>query len=148
MRGGYRGKRRTVAERLKEKYIVDPDTGCWMWQAAINSDGYGHMGVGKRIASAYKVAYELTFGPVPTGLELDHLCKRKSCVNPYHLEAVTHKENCLRQAKSYRKGVCGNGHILADVGFYLTGRGYQCAACCKDYQKAYHLRKKLAKALR
>ena len=57
---------------------------------------------------AHVVAFELTNGPVPAGLEVDHLCGNRACVNPAHLEAVSHGENC-RRAKAKRT-TCRNGH--------------------------------------
>lgn len=73
------------------------DAGCWRWLLALDRDGYGvwhHDGGRKR--AAHRVMYELVVGAIPDGLELDHLCRVRSCVNPAHLEAVTHRENSRR----------------------------------------------------
>jgi len=69
---------------------------CWEWAGRKDVNGYGVLDVGGRPVVAHKIGYELIHGPVPTGLELDHLCRNPPCVNPLHLEAVTHKENISR----------------------------------------------------
>lgn len=85
---------------------INKTDGCWLWLGAVNNDGYGDVRRNGRVEKAHRVAYELTRGAVPDGLELDHLCKTTRCVNPSHLEAVTHRENVLRGngyfAKAFR----------------------------------------------
>jgi hypothetical protein len=75
------------------------DAGCWIWDGTIRPDGYGvkQGGRGER-AMAHRWVYERVAGPIPEGLELDHLCRVRSCVNPDHLEPVTHDVNCQRSA--------------------------------------------------
>lgn len=74
------------------EYIVN-ETGCWIWQRYKDKNGYGKKTPYKR---AHQFYWEQVNGPVPSGLELDHLCKNPSCVNPTHLEPVTSLENTLR----------------------------------------------------
>src|SRR4051812_37511182 len=72
------------------EYIVDEATGCWVWQLATDTRGYGTTSFnGRRTVKAHIASYEKHVGPVPEGLELDHLCRNKGCVNPAHLEPVT-----------------------------------------------------------
>lgn len=75
---------------------VQVTSGCWLWTGQLNNTGYGLFWyqTGKR--GAHVVLWELLRGLVPDGLELDHLCRVRRCVNPDHLEPVTHSENLLR----------------------------------------------------
>lgn len=79
-------------ERAMKKIAVSSD-GCWIWPSS-SIRGYGVFGN----RGAHVVVYELIVGPVPAGQELDHTCRRKSCVNPDHLEPVSHVENVRRGA--------------------------------------------------
>lgn len=85
------------AKRKGPEYLVDPITGCWIWQGSKHWRwGYGHLAVNRRIRSAHCVYYERLVGPIPEGLELDHTCHRRDCVNPKHLEPVTPAINTRR----------------------------------------------------
>ena len=85
-----------ILERFENKYIPEPNTGCWLWVAHTNRCGYGTFGVAGRTYLAHRVSYNLHIGDIPKHLELDHKCRVRSCVNPSHLEPVTHKENMSR----------------------------------------------------
>jgi DNA-binding XRE family transcriptional regulator len=76
------------------------DTPCWVWAKTQNEKGYGVMVRDRAYRAAHVVYYEKTHGPVPAGLEIDHLCRVRACVNPSHLEAVTHKENMIRSVEA------------------------------------------------
>jgi hypothetical protein len=80
-------------------FRVNRKTECWEWDDAISVKGYGRCIIERRSAQAHRVVYEMMRGPVPDGLELDHLCCVRHCVNPDHLEPVTHAEN-LRRARA------------------------------------------------
>jgi hypothetical protein len=87
--------RQSLADRFWSK--VDRSGPCWLWTGGTSNAGYGHFHPTKRQGKgAHRVAYELVRGPIPEGLELDHLCRVVTCVNPDHLEPVTHAENMRR----------------------------------------------------
>lgn len=86
-----------VAERLALYIERDQETGCWNWTRTIGSNGYGQIGVGgARKKYAHVASYEELVGPIPDGLQLDHLCRNRRCINPAHLEPVTPRENTRR----------------------------------------------------
>src|SRR4051812_43080020 len=98
---------------ILERITVDTN-GCWLWNLSCNRDGYGRASGGR---DAYVVSYTIFVGPVPDGLELDHLCRVRRCVNWEHLEPVTHRVNCLRGAgidtggkRQRAKTHCPQGH--------------------------------------
>jgi HNH endonuclease len=114
-----------------------PDLGpCWMWLAARGKDGYGKVKVNGKMRVAHRVAYEENKGPIPDGLDLDHLCRNRSCVNYNHTEPVTAWENTLRGenfvAANSRKALCLRGHELTPENCFPShlARGErQCKAC-------------------
>jgi hypothetical protein len=126
--------RRPLQDRFWEK--VEKTETCWLWTAAKNDQGYGHIKVSDgEWAYAHRLAYELLVGPIPEGLELDHLCRVRNCLNPAHLEPVTGRENVLRStsptAINARKTHCPRGHEYSAENTYYTPReGHrQCRAC-------------------
>ena len=79
------------------RWVLDiPESGCWVWMGTTNPGGYGLVGYNGKTKLSHRVAYELKFGPIPEGLDLDHLCRVRCCVNPDHLEPVSRSENLRR----------------------------------------------------
>ena len=117
-------------------HVQKHTSGCWIWIGARTSGGYGHINLcNGSHRNAHIVIYEHERGPVPNGLELDHLCRVKECVNPDHLEAVTHRENCRRGDGAKRK--CD--HAESEVYRYprgpRKGRIANCRACRRERRK-------------
>lgn len=118
---------------------VAAEDGCWIWQGRTNQ-GYGVYG--GRVA--HREAYKRIIGPIPDGLELDHLCLRPACVNPAHLEPVTRAENARRRAAN--RTHCKNGHEYTpeNTRFY-SDRGWKvraCRACDVQRTAAYEERRR------
>jgi hypothetical protein len=104
-------------QRFLEKIEHDEETGCLLWTAYIDRSGYGRFhGEPGRAVLAHRYAYEEWIGPIPEGMHLDHLCRVRRCVNPWHLEVVTPYENYWRgdsfAAINARKTECDQGHAL------------------------------------
>ena len=95
-------------DRFFRKFTLSD--GCWVWKDVPSKNGgYGYLKVAGSMVSAHRFSYEIHVGPVPDGLELDHTCRTRMCVNPAHLEPVTHLVNMQRGGVSLRKA-CPRGH--------------------------------------
>jgi hypothetical protein len=104
MGGDQHANGRTFRERLLSRLVIDP-SGCLLWTGARSRGGYGNIGTNTGIFAVHRVMYELFVGPIPDGLEIDHLCRVRHCAAPAHLEAVTRQVNTLRgyQALSWHE---------------------------------------------
>lgn len=150
-KGGYRRKRATLAERFERLSIPEPNTGCWLWLGHVAKNGYGRMTVGHdldegaKTSSAHKVSYEYFVGPVPEGKILDHICRIRCCVNPEHLEPVTHQINVRRgmlsetnKLRFSRQTHCKKGHLLSGENLRLTKIGFRlCRICQSAFKKSW-----------
>lgn len=83
-------------ERFLANVLPEPNSGCWLWLGCLNRKGYAQIGLGPKVLRAHRFAFELFRGPLSASLDIDHLCRVRCCVNPHHLEPVTHRENCKR----------------------------------------------------
>jgi hypothetical protein len=122
--------------RMVSKIDVDAESGCWNWTASRNK-GYGQINWGGRPRGTHRVVYELIVGAIPSGLQIDHLCRNRSCCNPDHLEPVTHAENVRRGADAVTH--CPQGHPYDEANTGYNGRGStrrRCLACHRAQARA------------
>ena len=106
-------------------------TPCWLWERGLNEKGYGVVWTkAARSKKAHKRIFEAINGPVPEGYELDHLCRNRACVNPFHLEVVTHKENMSRGYYAM-KTHCPHGHEYSEENTYRYKSGRICKTCTR-----------------
>jgi hypothetical protein len=137
----------TPIERLMSKVRVDGIFGCWVWTAAKSGSGYGQIFYRGRQQNAHRVAYQLLVGAITPGLELDHLCRNRPCVNPAHLEPVTSSENKRRSPLTGRgrhanrpggnngnglRTACRQGHAFTPANTYQRADGRRCRTCNRD----------------
>lgn len=134
---------RTLIDRFREKVEMAED-GCHNFVGWKRPDGYGQIWVDRKMRRAHRIAYELFIGPIPDGLVVDHLCRNRACVNPAHLEAVTHGENVLRgvnpAAQRSRQTHCQRGHELTGDNLYTHGGRRRCRTCNNQWQRERRLK--------
>lgn len=117
---------------------------CWLYAQVVSNNGYGSISRQR----VHRVMYEEIVGPIPEGLEIDHLCRIRCCVNPDHLEPVTHAENMRRVLKfpSKQKGHCIRGHELTPDNLYMWSNGTYTFRKCKECIKKRYIQRKLLAA--
>jgi hypothetical protein len=125
-----------ILEHFWDFVEVDQELGCWIWKGARRTNGihgtYGGFWFENKLVLAHRFSYEVNKGKIAKGLELDHSCKNTLCVNPNHLEAITHEENCDRGNSMTKNFVthCIRGHrFTEDYKISKNRRGRQCKIC-------------------
>lgn len=146
-RGVSQMNKKTPEERFWGK--VEKKEGCWEWVGS-SSRGYGEMQWEHKLKKAHRISYELLKGKIPEGLEIDHLCRNKLCVNPDHLEPVTKKENIRRMRvitrvqyviKNRARTHCVNGHPLTENNIYIDSTDMRrCKQCNRDKVSRFYYR--------
>ncbi|TXH43519.1 MAG: HNH endonuclease [Desulfurellales bacterium] len=118
-----------LPERFWNKVAVQ-ENGCWLWTGAKCPLGYGKFRLSnpRKLVFPHVHAFQVLVGEVLPGLELDHLCRCPSCVNPGHLDPVTHQVNMQRSAPA-TKAHCANGHEYTPENTYMEGNKRHCRAC-------------------
>ncbi len=128
---------------------LESSDSCWNWVGARDRHGYGRfqLGIGHGVVQSHRYAFELLVGPIPSGLQLDHLCRNPSCVNPAHLEPVTARVNTLRgntvTAANAAKTHCLRGHPLSGHNLLLRkDNSSRTCRVCKYASNANHIRRR------
>jgi hypothetical protein len=131
-----------LPERFWAKVEPEPNTGCWLWAGSWYAGGYGDFKVEGKMRHAHRVAYGALVGPIGNGLSIDHKCRVHCCVNPAHLEPVTHRENVLRgvappavQARQQKCTRCGGEYTLLIM---RTRTQRACVRCKIETGRTYY----------
>lgn len=138
---------RSLRERFDEKWLPEPNTGCWLWMGTLSPKGYGQYRLGRRGSQfAHRHAWAFYRGPIPDGLVIDHLCRVRSCVNPDHLRLVTPEQNVTENSlgpTAINKGKthCVHGHPLSGENLLNRTYGRVCRTCNKARLMAAYVRK-------
>lgn len=128
-----------IKEKIKDRFWKSVSIGedCWNWNGTVTPFGYGSFSFLNRSRPAHRISYIFKYGKIPNGLVLDHLCRNPGCVNPDHLEPVTHFENAYRGIPGLRRAVqiCERGHRYTSentkwkVENVKWKRGRECRIC-------------------
>jgi hypothetical protein len=143
-----------ISGLLESRGMPIPFCGCIVWTGTIRENGYGQILVAtgsngaRKTRAAHILSYELARGPVPAGLELDHLCRVRACINPSHLEPVTRAENLRRGigadvSRQLLKNTthCRNGHPWTASNIRIVGTKRRCIQCLQATHRRYLSRK-------
>lgn len=132
-------------KRFWAKVEINEETGCWEWVASKQLGGYGKFRVGGKHVLAHRFSWEMLRGPIPTGLQIDHLCRVRACVNPSHMEPVSPRANVLRGdtivATNAAKTECLRGHPFDEENTYpIPSGGRSCRECQRQRAAEWYRR--------
>lgn len=141
-----------VVRKIAERVTVDGYE-CWIWQGNKLPKGYGVISFGGSTAYTHRLMYEGEHGPIPAGMQIDHLCRQPSCCNPAHLEVVTPQENTLRgnsprlaRERGGKKTHCPRGHAYTDENTYVSAKGGKSCRICRSLKHAEWAEKRRQRA--
>lgn len=138
---------------------IERDGDCWLWTGALGGGGYALFGANGKRGMAHRWSYEHHVGPIPDGMEIDHVChtravragtceggddcQHRRCVNPAHLDVVTRVENVARGNGHGRETHCPQGHPYNDENTYITPNGWRdCRRCINRRAREYRQRRR------
>ena len=120
----------TPFQRFTAKVVTGP--GCWEWRGTVGNNGYGRFMIRRKTVTVHRYSYITMKGPIPQGLQIDHLCRNRKCVRPSHLEAVPPRTNVLRgvgiMAQKARQTHCIHGHEFTPE----NTAHYKGRRCCRQ----------------
>ena len=132
----------SLESRILDRLVIGD--GCWEYIGWHDKDGYAKIALGPKRAGStgvHRATYELFREPIGAGLEPDHLCRNRGCVNPWHMELVTTRENVLRSncpaAINARRTHCVNGHAFTPANTWTNGKRRVCRACGRARYERY-----------
>lgn len=132
-----KGKRNTIRS-IMERLVIQ-ESGCCVWPLALDKDGYAVCSLDGKSYRVHSLLYRHFVGPIPAGMQIDHLCRNPSCANLAHLEAVTPRENTMRgtslAARNAAASHCIHGHPLSGENLYITAKGERQCRTCKLERK-------------
>lgn len=143
-------------DRLDEALVsrsLPVENGCQVWTGYTVEDGYGRITFDGVNRGVHQVAYELTKGPIPDGLVVDHECRVRNCINPDHLRAITGPENTLEERSlatgniNMRKTHCVNGHEFTpeNTKKHDADGGRACRECHRERNAKYKARRRASR---
>lgn len=136
----------SLEDRIMRHVTLITESTCWYWTSALLPTGYSIVYYKGKSRIAHRDSYKIFVGEIPFGFEIDHLCRNRGCVNPKHLEAVSHKENMRRGESANRKKThCSKGHEFSTENTYWSGPSKAvrlCKICCMENQRKRRKRRR------
>jgi hypothetical protein len=141
----------TLLDRIKRRIAIT-EAACWEWLGAKTHNGYGQVwgGHDRGTARVHRVVFELTRGPIPEGLVVDHLCRNRACCNPEHLELCTQGDNARKAPDApfwvrKRATHCERGHVFDEANTLTTTTGHRECRTCRALRAQNYKRKPMKK---